>query len=431
MVRLKFVIRQGFLALRISEGTERFYKSAMPYLLGNINLSRQWDDEKERFIRTSPYAKENNAALQEFKATFSKLLLKHPDFTARQISNYYIEQKDKARKEAIAAEKKLDIKIVTPMEYSNNVEKFLEKIIQREKVKTGCNFEVYAKALSKFRKIIPDFSSLKFTDLDYDRMIEIAGYIAQHKGYAGSAKAFRNLLGKASRDRDVKFHLYQIGDFRFQDYDPDKDELHDEKPDVLTPNQVRKFLSLDVGRITPTYHDRTQVELYYDFCIFMLNSFLAPCDVINLKRKNLSGRGTIITKRKKTHRQIELPVTPAMEEIVAKYEGQSKCGYLFPIMDDSKIKEYRTRDYQYTKFREYLNVWLKEIGKELGLSFDLYAYVFRHTAISLAIDDGLPISYVASVAGTSTDIIEQHYYNGNNEQNSQRLLSSFSKLSPR
>lgn len=71
----------------------------------------------------------------------------------------------------------------------------------------------------------------------------------------------------------------------------------------------------------------------------------------------------------------------------------------------SKKKNHSTKDYTYKKFREHLNIWLKEIGKELDTDFDLYAYVFRHTAITVAINNGLPISYIANAAGTSVEMI--------------------------
>lgn len=74
-----------------------------------------------------------------------------------------------------------------------------------------------------------------------------------------------------------------------------------------------------------------------------------------------------------------------MRRIIDKYKGLSKNGYIFPIMDDEKEKSYATKDYTFKKFREFLNKWLKLVGKVMGLSFDLYAYVFRHTAITVAI----------------------------------------------
>jgi len=81
-------------------------------------------------------------------------------------------------------------------------------------------------------------------------------------------------------------------------------------------------------------------------------------------------------------------------------------------MDDKKEKTYKTKDYTFKNFREKLNNWLKHVGRAMDLDDDLYAYVFRHTAITVAIDSGLPVSYVANAAGTSVEMIQQHYYNG-------------------
>ena len=132
-----------------------------------------------------------------------------------------------------------------------------------------------------------------------------------------------------------------------------------------------------------------------------------------------------LVKRKKTHRTAEVPITPIVRSIIDKYKGISKFGYIFPIMDDEQEKNHSTKDYTYKKFREHLNIWLKEIGKELGTDFDLYAYVFRHTAITVAINNGLPISYIANAAGTSVEMIQQHYYNGECAKNREMLTSVF------
>ena len=94
-------------------------------------------------------------------------------------------------------------------------------------------------------------------------------------------------------------------------------------------------------------------------------------------------------------------------------------------MDDEKEKSYTTKDYTFKKFREFLNKWLKVVGKELGLYFNLYAYVFRHTAITVAIDHSLSVSYVANAAGTSVEMIQQHYYNGECQQNREKLTEAF------
>ena len=258
-------------------------------------------------------------------------------------------------------------------------------------------------------------------------MVQIAHTFAQGKAYVHHSKRFRAMLGKASKDKDVLFNLSQIGDFRFCDYNPGRYEIEGGEPDVLSAEELKAFLNMSVEDMTPQYKDRKMVEIYYDFCVFMFHSFFAPCDIIKAKWSNITKRGTIAVKRKKTHRLVEVPVTPVMRQIINKYKGQSKDGYIFPIMDDEKEKTYKTKDYTFKKFREFLNKWLKVVGKELQLSFNLYAYVFRHTAITVAIDNGLPILYIANAAGTSVEMIQLHYYNGECQQNRDKLTEAFMK----
>lgn len=274
---------------------------------------------------------------------------------------------------------------------------------------------------------IPSFNLVKFSDINYDFCAKVAETFADETGYKGTAKVFRAVLGKAAKDRSIDFSLARIGDFKFSDYNPNKYEEDMSRPDVLTPEQIKDFMQTDVSSLTPQWADRNLVELYYDFCVFMLQSFFAPCDVIKLKTKHITPNHTILARRKKTHRFVEVPITPAMERIILKYSGKSKDGYVFPIMDDAKEKQCATRDYIFKKFRQKLNVWLKDVGDELQCSFDLYAYVFRHTAITLALDHGLPIAYIANVAGTSIEVIQKHYYNGNSLENQRKLQMAFIK----
>lgn len=304
--------------------------------------------------------------------------------------------------------------------------KYLEVITLREKAKSGCNYEGYYKLLNRCRRTIPGFDSMPFSTIDYNKMVSIAYIFAKEKAYVHHSKKFRALLGKASKDKDVMFNISQIGDFQFCDYNPDKYTTDGRQhPDVLSSEELKTFLNFNPSDITPRYKNRKQVELYYDFCVFMFHSFFAPCDVIKAKWRDITRKNTIAVRRKKTHRPVEIPITPVMRKIIDKYKGQSKDGYIFPIMDDEKEKTYNTKDYTYKKFREFLNKWLKVVGKELGLYFDLYAYVFRHTAITVALDSGLPVSYIAEAAGTSIEMIQQHYYNGESQSNRERLTSAF------
>ena len=420
MVKLKFVVIGGVLTLRISENKTRCYKRVNHLLKGNPNVEKHWNQEKERFSSYAVSYSDNNKILEEFKGIYWKLIQEHPELNARQISDYYKTKAQESLKKDVFENWSVD-------DYKNSVEKYLEIVILREKAKQGCNYELYYKLLLRCRMDIPGFSTMAFSTIDYNTMVSIALIFAKRKSYRHVSKTFRALLGKAHKDQNVMFNLAQIGTFCFNEYNPDRYDVSDKHPDVLTDEQIRRFLNLSVQDITPTYNNRQQVELYYDFCVFMFHTFFAPCDVIKAKLRDITRNNTLLVKRKKTHRTVEVPITPVVRSIINKYKGMSKDGYIFPIMNDEYEKNHTVKDYTYKKFREHLNIWLKLIGKELDTDFDLYAYVFRHTAITIAVNNGLPLSYISNAAGTSVEMIQKHYYNGENIHNRNMLAEVFMK----
>jgi integrase len=417
MVKLKFVVRDGALVLRISGNRERYYKSVKHLLTGSPNIDRHWSDEKERFASRAVFCTENNRALGDFKAFYKSLIEKRPELSPKQVAQFHSGK----NQEFTPKEKDMNANTVD----LNLVDNFLTTVIEREKAKPGCNFESYCKAQSKYRKVIEGYSSLAFHDIDFDKCVELAYTFAKHKGYVNSADIFRRLLGKASTDPAIDFSLAQIGDFKFRHYNPHINEVNIKKPEVLSPSQLKAFLNMDTDKATPVYRDRKRVRLYHDFCVFMFHSFFAPCDVAKLKYKDISKQDTLHIKRKKTHKPVEVPLNPVMKKIIDKYRGQTVDSYVFPVMDDEEEKKHEKRDYLLKKFSGQLNRWLKYVGQELGVDYDLHAYVFRHTSITVALDSGIPISYVAIAAGTSIDMIQKHYYNGDNPKNVEKLRQVF------
>ena len=420
MVKLKFIIRNGVLALRISEGKERFYKRVAHLMKGQPDL-KHWKQDKEMFSGYAEFYKENNQILEDFKAIYWKLIQEHPELSAKQVACFYKAQQQRT------GSKPVRLTAWGVEDYKNSVSKYLEVVISRERAKQGCNYESYYKLLTRCRRDISGFDDMPFSTIDYNQMVTIAYIFAREPSYKNISKTFRALLGKAHKDPDVNFRLSQIGDFRFCDYSPCKYDIESKHPDILNSQQLRAFLNTSPYNLTPNYKNRSEIALYYDFCVFMFNSFFSPCDVIKAKKRDVTNRNTIMVRRKKTHRPVEVPITPAMKLIIDKYKGMSKDGYIFPIMDDKKEKEYKTKDYTFKNFREKLNNWLKGVGHYLGLDFNLYAYVFRHTAITVAIDSGLPVSYISNAAGTSVEMIQQHYYNGECQQNRDKLTEAFMK----
>ncbi|MDR1624134.1 MAG: hypothetical protein LBS04_04085 [Tannerellaceae bacterium] len=137
MVKLKFIIRDDALVLRISENKQRYYKSVKHLLKGNPNIDRHWNNDKERFTSYAVSYAENNQILDDFKGFYQSLIKEYPELSAKQVALFYF---SKPQEEAT--------EIKTPAVCNNNldlVENFLEVVIEREKAKQGCNFEAYYK----------------------------------------------------------------------------------------------------------------------------------------------------------------------------------------------------------------------------------------------------------------------------------------------
>lgn len=402
MIRLRYIIRSGSLVLRISERKDRYYKNVMHMLVGSPDL-KYWDVTRERFgYRCSKHI-ENNEILDRFKSLYRNLTTEHPTLSAHQIASFYRRHTNPLNTYGINA-------------HITSVEEYIKVIIEREKSKPGDNYTFYYKLLQKCRKVIPDFANMSFQSIDFDSCLRIANIFAKYRNYTGTSKSFRALLGKADVDSNVEFSLSQIGGFKFQDYNPDKYNEGIQIPDVLNPEDLRSFLNLDVNNLTQSYKDRFQVNLYYDFCRLMFYTFLAPCDAIRIENRNISKRKTLILRRKKTCKLVEIPIHPIVGEIISKYRN-SKSNYILPILSRKSSKDYKTQNYLYIRFRERLNIWLKAVGAELALDFDLHSYTFRHTAITTALNGGLPLSYVAQLTGTTPENIQRYYYNGSTPDN--------------
>ena len=416
MVKLKFIIKDGMLVLRISEKKERYYKSVRHLLIGQPNL-KYWMKEHERFSSHAPSCAKNNKILEDYKNVYRKLMFEYPEFSARQIASFYGH---------INKISDFDL-MYNHVKVYDSVEEFMNVVIEREKMKPGENYLKYKYLLSKCQRLIPQFSSLTFQSIRYETCAKVAQLFANDGGFTGPISYFRSFLFKADRDNHVKFSMSQIGDFNFKRYMPRIYKGH-QLPVILSEEQLKRFLNINIKEYTTCRVSQTKAELFYDFSCFLLHSFLAPCDAAYLHESNITKRNTIQIKRRKTFKEAEIPISTKMAEIISKYKGASSYGYIFPIIDDNKEKQHKIYLYQMKKFREDLNLWLFGVGKRLGLNFRLHSYIFRHTAISLAVNNGLPIAYVSSLSGTLPENIQKYYYNGYNKSNVEKLIGVFENL---
>ena len=326
MVKLRFIIKDGMLVLRISEKKERYYKSVKHLLIGQPNL-KYWMKEHERFSSHAPSCAKNNKILEDFKKIYTDLVLKYPDLSARQVAIFH---KPNNKFHILPQIEKKD-------HYINSVETYLIMVIEQEKLKCNSgNYRIYEKLLNKCRKLIADFSYLSFQSINFEYCVYLSEILSKHPGYAATSRAFRSLMEKAHKDNRVKFDLSQIRDFDFKRFNPNPyHNLKKKPPQALSHIQIREFLNLDLKNITLQYKNRKTVELYYDFCVFMFYSFCSPCDVVKMKHSDIMPGQILCYIRKKTMKIVQMPISAQMMALINKYNLDPNQEYIFPIISDA------------------------------------------------------------------------------------------------
>lgn len=132
-----------------------------------------------------------------------------------------------------------------------------------------------------------------------------------------------------------------------------------------------------------TYQNRTK-----DIFIFSCYTGLSNIDVKNLMKndivKGIDGKDWIFTKRQKTDHPIKIPLLDVAENIIHKYKDEmTNSDKLLLVYSNQK-----------------LNIYLKEIAKELKINKYLTFHSARHTfATTVTLSNGVPIETVSKLLG--------------------------------
>lgn len=161
-----------------------------------------------------------------------------------------------------------------------------------------------------------------------------------------------------------------------------------------------------------------RLENVRDIFIFSCYTGLAYIDVKNLQpnhiRKNFDGKLWIMTKRKKTNVDVNVPLLEIPQMILKKYENRLS-GKLLPVPSNQK-----------------LNSYLKEIADLCGIEKRLTFHLARHTfATTITLTNGVPIESVSKMLGHTNIKTTQIYARIINSKISQDMDILASKLNGR
>jgi integrase len=268
------------------------------------------------------------------------------------------------------------------------------------------------------------------TDIDNTHFEKFGNFIKEKlkgKNYVNLMKYFHSAIGKARKKKLTTTAL----EYPYMDNVPKNKASFDKDTkgkDILTKAQYEKFVSMDLSVIpysgkNPEYYK----ELYRDFCIFMYEMKIRPCDIIRLQSSNIID-GMIMTynKKKMNYRDTkkalqENELTPTAKDIIKKYKGKSSKGYIFPFaMNEYDWDIYNAESFNKWNNRkqatqEKINHFLSKVKKELKVK-ELTLYTFRHTKFTHEIEANEK-SYLktAREGGTTVKMLEDHYYRYTNQ----------------
>lgn len=437
-ISLKFTKREGKICLcaHVKGTMIRHYKTVN--VLKNPNFSK-WNPRAQMFVSKSETDQKNNDSLIEFILPYKKLL-KEQDFKTGQelFTTYELRQKARVDKSVLKIKKEMSLG-----DFLENVIQELKNPQNRKPSSNYMNYQTLKSKLKQENKVI----HTPISEVSRSTFVQFSEWVLNQKGIKGTGKNYisvmKFLIATINRARKAGLTTY-VPDFPYMEHAPVINKLTEKASDIthgvgtvksLSPEQYEKFLSLDLSKIKlKQVHLEYYKELFRDFCILLYELKSRPMDIMKMTWDNIYFNPsynrwtcTYIPSKKKNYgltREhdsnslvIQFVSDKAMD-IILKYKGQSEAGYILPFPHNNRKwnlnipEQYREYYMLQNKAQGRINRFLWKVGECLGLPYHLTLYAFRRSAITKAIiDNNMPVTMLAKIAGTSVGMIERHYTN--------------------
>ena len=327
---------------------------------------------------------------------------------------------------------------------------YVEVLMKQEKERATSNYELYNTLLNKLKgdnckvknkhtKFTPaayngkSLAATPLNEIDNQHFEAFGDWIKKEcrgKGYKNLMTTFRAVISRAKKSRLTQITL----DYDWRKYAPivkrekmtakQRIEAKGRAITILSTDEFERFAAYDVNGNAPKQY---LAQLYKDVVLLMYYTMSRPTDVISfnwLENYDEANQRLVYTPRKLANRPtangserltiVNLPQQAV--EIINRYKGQSKGGYLLPLpMNETewdKVTDFATWNIRVKNVEQQINKYLKKLASALSLEVqNLKMYDFRHSAITHAVNAGGNIFEIAKAAGTSVDMIAKHYYN--------------------
>lgn len=331
---------------------------------------------------------------------------------------------------------------------------YVEMLIAQEKERPTSNYELYNTLLNKLKgdnrkvknkhtkfepasyngKLLAETPLDKIDNQHFEAFGRWICKAAGGRGYKNLMTTFRAVISRAKKSRLTQITL----DYDWRKYAPilkrgkitakQRIEAKGRAITILSTDEFERFVAYDVTTNAPKQKYFQQLaQLYKDAVLLMYYTMSRPIDVISfnwLENYDEDTQTLVYCPHKLayrptkdgTQRDVRIKLPQQAVEIINRYKGHSKGGYILPLpMNETSwdtVGDFAKWNIRVKNVEQRINKYLKKWASALSLDVsDLSMYDFRHSAITHAVNAGGNVFEVARLAGTSVDVIGKHYYN--------------------
>lgn len=352
-----------------------------------------WDNEANRAIGTSRAVKELNRTLEDIRATIRQ--------------HYY----ELDRYEALVTAEKVRNAFLGITVRTESILQLFKELLDEYKSlegisKSKATVQKYTrcyKRVEQFLKSKYKLSDIPLVEIDHKFIVDFECYLrtvskCNENTSAKFLQTFKMVIIRARNNGYIK------GD-PFSNY---KIRLKRVDRGYLTEEELERL------RSTPITSKRVaQVRDVFLFCCY---TGLAYIDLKMLREDNIrtsfDGKQWIMTHRHKTDTVVNVPILDIPMELLARYKGQCKNGYLLPILSNQKCNQY-----------------LKDVAKVCKIDKNITFHMARHTfATTVTLSQGVPIESVSKMLGHTNIKTTQIYARITNQKISRDMEALAEKM---
>lgn len=352
-----------------------------------------WDNEANRAMGTSRAVKELNRTLEDIRAT---------------IRQHYYELE---RYEALVTAEKVRNAFLGITVRTESILQLFKELLEEYKAlegisKSKATVQKYTrcyKRVEQFLKTKYKLSDMPLVEIDHKFIVDFECYLrtvskCNENTSAKFLQTFKMVIIRARNNGYIK------GD-PFSNY---KIRLKRVDRGYLTEEELERL------RNTPITSKRVaQVRDVFLFCCY---TGLAYIDLKLLREDNIrtsfDGKQWIMTHRHKTDTVVNVPILDIPMELLARYKGQCKNGYLLPILSNQKCNQY-----------------LKDVAKACKIDKNITFHMARHTfATTVTLSQGVPIESVSKMLGHTNIKTTQIYARITNQKISRDMEALAEKM---